>query len=162
MPQFSTPQLIEPRRARWRDSQGSCVTSILHSARIRIVESVLSCTRNIYVCVYIYIYIYIESLGSKNCRVELRRNQKRTPATWFFIIIRGLQVLSLILLSDNSLFVIFVYSIGYNELSLVWPNPPSSRCRSQAPSSVTTDVYSYRRRLPHAFADPRRIKEAWA
>ena len=116
-----------------------------------------------YIYIYVpYIYIYIESLGSKNCRVELRRNQKRTPATWFFIIIRGLQVHSLILLSDNSLFVIFIYSIGYNELSLVWPNPPSSRCRSQAPPSVTTDVYSYRRRLPHASADPRRIKEAWA
>ena len=50
---------------------------------------------------------------------------------------------------------------GNDELPLVQPNSTASRSRTQAPSSVTSDVHSYRQRLPYAPRHSRRPTEAW-
>ena len=56
---------------------------------------------------------------------------------------------------------IFYPNLGCDELLMVQPNSTAIRSRPQAPSSVTSDVHSYRQRLPHAPPHPRRPREAW-
>ncbi|KAJ7375033.1 hypothetical protein OS493_001763 [Desmophyllum pertusum] len=49
-------------------------------------------------------------------------------------------------------------------MNYLWfkPNFIGSRSRTQAPSSVTSRLHSYRQRLPHAPQHPSRTEEAWA
>ena len=69
--------------------------------------------------------------------------------------------ISLNLIVLNADFLVFLV-LGCDELPVVQPEPLTSCCRTQAPPSVASQLYSHRQRLPDVPSHPNRTAGTWA